>query len=144
MDKSPFIFEPGIWLGQGTIKLNFSDEELPFHTRWSVEKKDKDGKIRVIQEVQISGLSESVDNHFVFSSVAGGAFSIELYNDSVGTVLGEGLRKNNKVSWEFRSEDLEGFEHFEVLSDGTYAHHSEYCTKDDYRSQIKGKIWRVE
>ncbi len=141
--KHPFILKPGSWFGEGKITLSMMDEELPFYTRWKVPEGEK-GRIESMQEIQISGLSDVMQNQFIFYDITRKNFSIELENQSLGKVVGKGMINDKLIGWEFRLEHL-GFEGFEFYEKGeasdTYLMHAEYATNDDFRTVIHGKIW---
>lgn len=141
--KHPFILKPGNWLGEGKISLSMVEEELPFYTRWNVPLSEK-GRIDSKQEIQISGLSDVMQNQFAFYDITQKSFAIELENQSLGKVVGTGLINDHLIGWEFRLDHLgfEGFEFYEKsdLPD-TYLMHAEYATNDDFRTVIHGKIW---
>jgi hypothetical protein len=141
--KHPFILTPGNWIGEGRITLSMVEEELSFHTRWNVPPHNK-GRIESKQEIQISSLSDIMQNQFVFYDITAKSFAIELENQSLGKVVGKGMINDYLIGWEFRLDHLgfEGFEFYEKsdLPD-TYLMHAEYATNDDFRTVIHGKIW---
>lgn len=120
------------------------EEELPFHTRWTIAQKDEHGKIECTQDIQIRGLSELMHNQLLFFDLASHQFSLELDNPTVGRVVGKGLLTNQMIAWEFRVPAIgfEGFETYEKQQDGSYSMHAEYATDDQLRTVIKGKIWQ--
>jgi len=142
-ENHPFLFRPGIWLGEGKVKLNVSPEEMKFMTRWNLGESSEEGPIKAVQEVQISGLSEIMTNQFSVFKVVDEEFEIELENQNLGKVIGKGIIRPKIISWEFRLNSLgfEGFELYEKEEDDTYSLHAEYATKDDFRTIIQGKIW---
>ena len=66
----PFILKPGFWLGEGKITLSMMDEELAFFTRWKVPEVSSNGKINSLQEIQISGLQDMMQNQFAFFDIS--------------------------------------------------------------------------
>ena len=78
MKHHPFLFTPVTWLGQGTIQLNMSPEELTFFTRWTVNNIDTDGRIACLQEIQVKGLAEVMHNDFTLFNFLSSAFTIDL------------------------------------------------------------------
>jgi hypothetical protein len=139
-----FIFEPGTWLGEGKVKLSISEEELKFVTRWNVDKVKKAGSIMSLQEVQITGISEVMNNQFMFYDFDNENFKIELENPTLGKILGTGIYRPKLVAWEFRANPVgfEGFEMYQLLDDGSYFMHAEYIAQEDFRTQIQGRIWK--
>ena len=148
MSEHPFIFQPGVWIGKGKVSLSMmAENELTFCTKWNVGEIDDHGKLEALQEIEISGLADRMQNQFVFYDVTKKGFCIELENQALGTVLGQGLLQPEKISWEFRLRDL-GFEGFELYEKGeepdTYFVHAEYMATDDFRTTIHGKIWKKQ
>ncbi len=146
MTKHPFIFEPGHWLGEGKITLSMMEEkELPFFTRWTIPLADEKGMIHAMQEIQIAGLSDIMQNEFTFFDQSKEGFAIQLDNQSIGKVVGAGRINPDVIAWEFRLGHLgfEGFEFYELSKEpDVYQMHAEYATADDFRTIIHGKVWR--
>ncbi|MGH2612823.1 MAG: hypothetical protein ACRDFB_07210 [Rhabdochlamydiaceae bacterium] len=144
MNKHLFIFSPSTWLGEGKIQLNMVEEELPFYTKWNITKKDPEGKIECVQQIEVKGLSEMMHNQLWFFDFAQGNFLIELDNPSIGKVSGKGLMTDHIIAWEFRVPQIgfEGFETYEKQPDDSYIMHAEYATADQLRTMIKGKVWQ--
>ena len=138
-----FILTPSAWLGEGKIQLNMVEEDLAFYTRWKVAGKDDHGKIECIQEIQVKGLSDVMQNQFLFYDLNLGKFSIELENTALGKVTGTGIISEKVIAWEFRANDVgfEGFEFYEKQLDNTYLMRAEYATADQFRTIITGKVW---
>ena len=86
-----FILNPSSWLGEGKIQLNMVEEELAFFTKWNVAKKDETGKIECVQEIQVKGLSDIMQNQFLFYDLSPGAFIIDLENVALGKITGSGI-----------------------------------------------------
>ena len=120
------------------------EDELPFFTRWKVSPQDQAGRIESTQEIEIAGLAETMNNAFVFSKVTETDFAIELENQNLGRVVGKGIIKPKVIGWEFRLQNLgfEGFEFYELEEDGGYRLHAEYATNDDFRTTIRGRVWK--
>lgn len=144
MNNHPFILSPSSWLGEGKIQLNMVDEELGFFTRWKVSDRDPMGKIECVQEIQVKGLSDIMLNQFLFFDLNQGKFCIELENQALGKVIGNGIINDKIIAWEFRVADLgfEGFEFYEKQDDSSYLMRAEYATTDQFRTSIQGKVWQ--
>lgn len=144
MNQHAFLFNPGIWLGQGTIQLNMIAEEFAFFTRWNIENKDSSNKIACEQEIQVKGFAEMMRNQFRFSHIEHGEFIIDLENQAVGKIQGKGLINNKIIAWEFRINEIgfEGFEVYEKQEDQSYLLRAEYATADQFRTSIQGRIWQ--
>src|SRR3990167_3527348 len=136
MAQHLFIFSPGIWLGEGKIRLNKVEEELIFFTRWTIEKQDAQGCLECTQEIQVKGLSDVMINHFVFSELTPTAFVLLMDNYAVGKMAGKGFIEPEMIGWEFRIKELgfEGFEFYEKQSEELYHIHGEFSTSDDLRT----------
>lgn len=143
MIQHHFLFHPTSWLGEGKISLSVSDEVLPFYTRWNLGAKSPEGEISAKQEVQIAGISDVMNNHFLIYDLTPTEFKIELENATLGKIIGKGVIKDTIIAWEFRSEELgfDGFELYERQEDGSYLIRAEYATADACRTTIEGKIW---
>ena len=139
-----FILKPGIWLGEGIVKVSAVKEDLKFFTRWNIAPMGDPGQIECLQEIQIGGVSDIMLNQFSFYPIDSSAFKIELENQNLGVIVGEGVIKPQVIAWEFRMKELgfEGFEMYDLQEDGSYFLHAEYTTKDDFRTKIQGKIWK--
>lgn len=148
MSQHPFIFQPGIWIGEGKVTLSMMKEsELTFCTKWKIRETDDHGKIEALQEIEISGLADRMNNQFAFYDLTKKDFCIELENQALGVVVGQGILNPEKISWEFRLGHL-GFEGFELYEKGeepdTYFVHAEYMASDDFRTTIRGRIWKQQ
>lgn len=144
MGNHHFIFAPGRWLGEGKIQLNMVEEELAFFTRWKIEERSSDGLIECTQEIQVKGLSDVMINQFLFSDLQPALFSLLMENYAVGKVQGKGFVGDKVLGWEFRVKEIgfEGYEFYEKQSEELYNMHGEFCTSDDLRTAIHGRIWR--
>ncbi len=143
-DTHHFLLTPNAWLGEGKIQLNMVEEELAFVTRWKVSPRDEAGKIECLQEIQVKGLSEVMLNQFLLYDLTPGTFVIDLDNPALGKVTGTGIINDKVIAWEFRAPDVgfEGFEFYERESPESYVMRAEYATSDQFRTTIKGKVWK--
>lgn len=143
MFNHTFIFSPGTWRGEGKIVLNMVEEELLFSTSWTVQPKDFAGKISCVQEVQINGLSEGMRNELNFYDFQAKTFAVDMENSNVGHIVGMGVYDDKMIGWEFRNNDMnfEGFETYNLQSDGSYLMKGEYVTSDQFRTLIEARIW---
>lgn len=145
--EHPFIFKAGRWLGEGKITFSTGEDPLAFCTQWSVPTCDKEGRVHSLQEIQVAGLSEPMQNQFCIYDVTRSSFSIELENQSLGNIIGKGVINKTLIGWEFLLGDLglEGFEFYERAKEpNTYWMHAEYELSDDMRTVIHGRIWQAE
>ncbi len=143
MFNHSFIFSPGAWHGEGKILLNMVEEELIFNTNWAVQNKDFSGKVSCAQEIQIQGLSENMRNELSFYDFQTKTFSVDMENQNVGRIVGTGIYDDQMIGWEFRNNDMnfEGYETYNLQSDGSYHMKGEYVTNDQFRTQIEARIW---
>jgi len=144
--KHLFVLEPSLWKGEGKIILNMVDEVLNFFTNWNIKKKDISGKVGSLQEIQIAGISDNMRNELTFFDFTSKSFSVEMENPNIGRIIGTGLYDEKVIAWEFRDNDMdfEGFETYHLQDDGSYLMHSEYVTSDQFRTQIDGRIWKID
>jgi hypothetical protein len=144
MTQHQFLLSPSSWLGQGKIQLNMVSEELAFFTRWNTNKVDGDGRIECIQEIQVKGLSDVMQNEFLIYNMTGGEFVIDLENQALGRITGKGLINDKVIAWEFRVEEIgfEGFELYEKQDEKNYLMRAEYATSDQFRTMIQGRVWQ--
>lgn len=139
-----FLLTPSSWLGQGKIQLNMVSEELAFFTRWNASNADGDGRIECIQEIQVKGLSDIMQNEFLIYNLTHGEFAIDLENQALGKITGSGLINEKVIAWEFRIADIgfEGFELYEKQDENNYLMRAEYATSDQFRTLIQGRVWK--
>lgn len=142
MDKHPFLFKSGEWLGTGTISFSQSPDTLRYHTHWKVAE-EADGAIKLRQIVEIEGTGEQVLNEYNLTPTTNSRFMMELRNDLIGEVSGKGLVDSKVLSWEFIGDDqeFEGFEVYERAGEDEYTMRGEFSSDDDSRTVIEGKIW---
>lgn len=137
-----FIFNPGIWVGEGKITFSTSPENIHFYTKWTIEKNDETKGYVCEQQVEMQGMNESVFNHLVIFDVTEESFKIKLENDLIGKVSGQGIIDPKTIAWEYMGEEFEGFEVYELQDNGDYTLHAEYSSSDQYRTIIDGRIWK--
>lgn len=148
MDKHPFLFHRGKWVGEGKISFSASPEELKFYTRWTFPEdpsKGDDKAIYCTQHVEMMGDQEHIYNHFTFFHFKDDSFEVELENELIGRVQGVGVADEKKIAWEFRGHpNFEGFEAYQAQKSGDYSFHAEYVSPDQFRSIIDGRLWKKE
>lgn len=141
-----FIFQPGMWIGEGKINFSDSTTTLRFYTRWEIQQtSDSPKELECVQNVEMQGGEEHVRNKLTVYDLEKDHFHIKLENELVGTVLGKGIIEKKKLAWEFRgSSHFEGFEVYELQENGDYLFHAEYLSEENMRSIIEGRIWKKE
>lgn len=141
--KHHFIFNPGIWIGEGKITFSTSPESIHYYTKWIIEEFDKKLGYTCMQQVEMQGGEESVFNNLTFSDVTSDSFTVKLENELLTTVTGKGVMDLKTIAWEFRTgADFEGFEVYELQDNGDYMMHAEYASPDQYRTIIDGRVWK--
>lgn len=142
MYSHDFIFNPGIWIGEGKITFSTSPEFIKFYTRWQISQETPQ-QTKAIQVVEMHGVPEHVVNIFIFNRLSPTSFSVFLENELMGKVSGTGLTTENTIAWEFRNQtDMEGFEVYEIQDNGDYLLHAEYSSTDQFRTIVDGLIWK--
>lgn len=141
--EHPFLFHPHEWLGDGTITFNEFGHELKFYTKW-IQSETNPNVIAYVQEIEVEGLIDKTSNRFILTKLQPGKFTITLENDSLGKVEGKGVIDEKSIAWEFRNKELgfEGFELYELQSDGNYVTRGEYISIDQLRTIIAGRLWK--
>jgi hypothetical protein len=144
MAEHPFIITPSYWIGEGKISFSSSPDIMRFYTRWVIAEPlgNGAGKMLGTQDVEMHGGDDRIKNRFIFSHITSSSFQVELENELVGKVQGQGIIDPQKIAWEFRGyPNFEGFEVYELQENGDYLFHAEYVSSDQFRSMIDGRIW---
>jgi len=137
-----FIFNEGIWIGEGKVSFSTSAELIHFYTRW-VNNKFESNEIHCKQQVEMRGGGEPVTNFFTLSQITESNFIITLENEIIGVSSGKGVVDAKTIAWEFRgTSEFEGFEAYELQENGDYLLHAEYVSTDQHRTTIDGRIWK--
>lgn len=137
-----FIFNPGIWVGEGKVTFSASPDLVRFYTKWTIENENQQA-ITCHQHVEMEGGESNVYNTFVFSQIKPQSFSVELVNELLGPVQGKGIIDSKTIAWEFRNHsEFEGFEVYELQENGDFMLHAEYSSVDQVRTIIDGRIWK--
>lgn len=141
MNHHPFLFTPGIWIGNGTISFASSKESLRFFTRWSfVDQTDQ--SLVWLQEVELQDPLQTNRNIFTISDLKENHFHIQASSEAMGKSLGKGVITSSSIAWELNTPDnAMGIETFELMSNGDYSFRSEYASAE-HRTLIKGSLWK--
>jgi len=141
--KHEFIFTPGRWIGEGRISFSSSRDHLRFYTSWLIETEEQSDTMRCQQQVEMQGAENIVCNQFLIEKTAPDKFKIQLENELLGFVEGQGILDTQTIAWEFRNNpNTEGFEVYELQENGDYMLHAEYSSPDQFRTIIDGRIWK--
>lgn len=87
-----FIFDPGEWLGHGTI--NFG-RVLPYQTKWKIQP-IKDDQIVCVQTVALGG--EKFETTFVVLAISDSRFDIQVERQK-----GKGTYDADNIYWKWES-----------------------------------------
>lgn len=138
-----FIFEKGIWLGEGVISINVTSEQVKYFTRWEFSA-EENGVIEVIHQVEMQGVAEPTINRYKIEKEEKGKFLIEGENQNFGVAKGKGVFNEEHIAWEFVGNNLpfEGLEIFFKENEENYKTRAEFFTKDNLRTIIAGRVWR--
>ena len=137
-----FLFKEGLWIGEGKITFSVSPDHIRFYTRWTAVSEAAEAAHRWVQEVEMQGGEEKVQNRFLVTELSPTSFSVVLENDIVGKAVGKGVVEPGKIAWEIKSpETFHGFEVYELQENGDYMLHAEYVAQDNFRTIIDARIW---
>lgn len=142
MSPHEFIFQPGVWIGEGKITFSASPDEVKFYTRWN-SKPFNDEAIETSQEVELHGMDDKVTNYFELTDITSENFLLSLENELVGKAHGKGVIDDHTIAWEIKgSDNFEGYEVYEKQDNGEYLFHAEYTSDDQFRTIIDGRVWK--
>ena len=128
------------------IQLSESPEKLRYFCRWTIRPQEA-GVITALQEVEVEGVPEKMENGFTFYDITSDSCGVRLQNQLLGEVEGTGVIDDKVLAWEFRNQGEQGFEGFEVYEkrdEGTFSMRAEYASVDQLRTTILGKLWEKE
>lgn len=142
-ENQQFILTSGVWIGEGKITISASPDFIKFYTKWEITEENPE-KMKAIQTVEMQGVDEHVINIFTFYDITPTRFAVQLENQVIGSVIGNGIIDSSTIAWEFRGSlsTFEGFEIYEMQENGDYSLHAEYTSADQLRTTIEGLIWR--
>lgn len=143
MTHHQFIFQPGIWLGEGKITFSIASDASRFFTKWTIEKATEHHKILAQQTVEMPENDRPMHNLFAFKNITENSFIIELENELIGSISGKGVIDGKTIAWEIREkEGFEGFEVYELQNEQEYILHAEYASSPHIRTIIDGRLWK--
>ncbi len=142
MGGKHWLYQPGIWLGRGTLSISAVTEVLGLSVRWTVEPECESG-IEALQEIEMQGDGTPLQNKYRFFDITADSFRIELKNEFIGKVLGVGIIDDKRFAWEFRDtgSGFEGVEVYERQSDDTYRFHANFLSQDQLKTSVEGVMW---
>lgn len=137
-----FLFQPGIWIGEGKVTFAGSPDQVNFYTKWTINE-EVNQTISCRQEVEMRGGGENVLNFFTLTAITEKSFEIVVESEALGKALGKGIKDERKIAWEFKGHpDFEGFEVYEWQEEEHYTVHAEYVSPDQHRTIINGRLWK--
>lgn len=136
-----FIFQPGLWIGEGKIKFSHSPQELRFFTKWTISP-EIEGKIHAFQQVEMEHSPEQIRNHFLFSDLSETYFAVQLESEDMGLIEGKGIIKPSTLTWKFERENFEGSESYQLNPDNDELLLSAEYIHDGFSTFIQGRLWR--
>lgn len=141
MSPHLFLFQSGIWLGEGKISFATTNDSVRFYTRWKFVDTTAEGHVW-LQEVELHELDQTNRNLFTISHPTNNNFQIRLENESMGCVTGKGIINPDVLAWELRDQpESEGFEIYNRQKNGEYLFRAEYASSAPYRTLIEGRLW---
>lgn len=141
MELHEFILSKRIWIGEGRITFSTSPQHVKFYTKWEFSEKQP-GIFQGLQQVEMLGVKEHVNNCYTFQSIKQKTFELILESEMMGIVKGTGIITQNTIAWELRRElTVHGFEVYERQENGDYAFHAEYSSPE-HRTIVDGLIWK--
>lgn len=110
--------------------------------KWVVHKKNH-GIIVAKHSVELDGVNDVLINHYQFYEFKEDTFLVNMENAISGKTSGQGIYTDKKVGWELRGHtEFEGYEMYHLQADGTFVLQGEYTSFDQYRSEIRGTLWK--
>lgn len=141
MMPDPFVFTPGIWIGEGKITITLVAQFLKFYTKWEI-KEESPGCYQAYQIIENVGTDEKLFNTYRFFDLKNNTFKVHMKNDLFGEVEGKGIIDTKTIAWEFTKKPLNGYEVYEVQENGDYLFHAEYISSEDFSTTVEGLIWK--
>lgn len=139
------FFEPGVWLGEGTIAFGASHDVIKFYTKWQIEKTGD--TMHCHQAVEMQNVDQKTINAYTVRNIDDGSFEIELTNEVLKEIKGKGSFNQTVLSWEFNIPDVfVGQETYEKMEaePNLYSFHAEYASEELFRTIIDGIIWKTQ
>lgn len=140
MHSHLFLFQPGMWEGQGIIQVTGVSDALKFYTWWTIDVEADGQSICATQKVEIKASNHMLTNFFKVSLISANAFKMLLHNAYLQESEGIGHVDASAVMWKFDrpEQQIQGFEICHLQPDGSYQCQAEFttdatsCTKVSY------------
>lgn len=146
-----FIFEPGIWLGQGKVRIQQSSDFVNVYMKWDFSPADEKGGIACKQYVEREGVKDILCNALYFLPMTPVIFSVELTQDGAEKSSGFGFINAERIAWEYlkKAEEtkeietfLEGHESYILQQNGEYLCQAEFSSGKEYTTHLEGVLWK--
>ena len=140
---SKTFFQPGSWIGKGTLSISMIEGDLPIWIRFDISEHEAEGVPYYCRsEYQIIGHDEPIINLYAYTYVVKGRFGVVIENELWDKAFGRGFVDDNSICLEFPEGEhgFEGFESYQFLDDNTFSIEGEFVTDKEMRSKIKGKM----
>jgi hypothetical protein len=136
-----FLFQSGVWLGEGEISFSASSDIINFFTRWKIFH-SSENEVRAVQHVERRGIKEPVINYIDITEIHPESFKIRVSNDLMDPQEAQGVLSLDKISWAFYGNgELRGFEEYQLQPNGEYFFHAEYPVDKLNTTFVNGRLW---
>lgn len=121
------FFEGDIWKGEGTIMILQTGAVIHFDVTKKLHEKS-DGIIMMTQQINLKEINERWSTQIKFHQFEREQFDVELFNESVGHLHGDGYYNDSDVSWKVYDEKQQiiGKTQLTHLQPDTYLINSSY------------------
>lgn len=136
-----FLFQSGVWLGEGKISFSASPNIINFYTRWKIFLPSED-EVRAVQNIELEGVKEHVINYYDIKEMTSESFKLFMSNDNIGEHQAKGTLSPEKIFWAYYKEgNLQGFETYSIQPNGEYIFHAEYISMEGDKTIVEGRLW---
>lgn len=122
------LFDGSLWKGQGTIVILETGAVIHFDIKKTL-REENEGVIIMNQEISLKEINERWTTRFQFQKFEKEQFDIELFNESVGDILGDGYYNDSDVSWKIYNEQQQIIGKTQLM----HTHHDAYLINSTYK-----------
>ncbi len=122
------FFEGAVWKGRGTIIILQTGAVIHFDVTKTLQEK-KEGVITMTQQVNLKEVNERWSTQFKFHQFEKEQFDVELFNESVGHIHGDGYYNDSDVSWKVYDEK----QHIIGKTQFMHLQHDSYLVNSTYK-----------
>ncbi|MEM1283704.1 MAG: hypothetical protein AAGG81_09155 [Chlamydiota bacterium] len=135
------FFDGEVWRGHGTMIILQTGAVIHFDMTKTLQEK-KEGVIIMTQQVNLKEINERWSTQFKFHQFENEQFDVELHNDTVGHIHGDGYYNDSDVSWKIYDEQhsIIGKTQFMHLQHDAYLINSTYKFPGTTQISISGVI----